>query len=205
MNETDRVKSPFVVGVSGGVKAGSSTEQALEIALGGAQKMGARVELFGAEDIMRLPLYLAEGWRKSPVAARLVDLVQAADGLIIASPGYHGSISGAVKNAIDYIEETARDVRPYLTDVPVGLIGTAGGHQAAMGTLLTLRQIVHALRGWPTPLGVAINTRSTPFVDGSCDDGAIQKQLFTIGTQVAYFVRAVNSETLRIGAEGASP
>jgi len=195
-------KPPFVVGLGGGLKAGSATEQALEVALGGAQKMGARVELFGADDIMRLPLYLAEGWQKSPAAIRLIDLIRSADGLVIASPGYHGSISGAVKNAVDYIEETARDERPYLSNIPVGLIGVAAGYQAAMGTLMTLRQIVHALRGWPTPLGVAINTRVTPLIDGSCDDSLIQQQLFTVGTQVAFLFRATDNSTFRAEAQG---
>ena len=200
--DRDAAKPPFVVGLGGGLKSGSATEQALEVALGGAQKMGARVELFGADDIMSLPLYLAEGWQKSPAAIRLIDLIRSADGLILASPGYHGSISGAVKNAIDYIEETARDARPYLSNIPVGLIGVAAGYQAAMGTLMTLRQIVHALRGWPTPLGVAINTRVTPLIDGSCDDSLIQQQLFTVGTQVAFLFRAADDATFQAEAHG---
>jgi FMN reductase len=179
--------APCVLGIGGGTKPGSSTEQALQLALDGAKAMGARVELFGAEDIMRLPLYLAEGWKVAPAAVRLVEAVRAADGLILASPAYHGSISGAVKNAIDYIEETSRDARPYLTGIPVGVIGIAAGHQAAMGTLVTLRSIVHSLRGWPTPLGVALNSRATPLVDGSCKDAEVLKQLTLVGRHVAEF------------------
>lgn len=187
MHTLTKQGTPYVLGIGGGLKPGSSTEQALQLALDGAKAMGARVELFGAEDIMRLPLYLAEGWKASPAANRLIEAVRAADGLILASPAYHGSISGAVKNAIDYIEETSRDARPYLTGVPVGVIGIAAGHQAAMGTLITLRSIVHSLRGWPTPLGVAFNSRATPMVDGSCQDAAVLEQLALVGRQVADF------------------
>ena len=177
-----------MLGIGGGVRAGSSTEQALAVALAGAETAGARVALFGAEEIMRLPLYLAEGSREAPGALKLMEAVRAAHGLIVASPGYHGSISGAVKNAIDHIEETSRDPRPYLTDMPVGVIGVASGHQAAMSTLGMLRTIVHALRGWPTPLGVALNSRSTPIVDGTCSDVTVHEQLSTIGRQVAGFL-----------------
>ena len=56
-----------------------------------------------------------------------IEAIRSADGVIIASPGYHGSVSGLVKNAIDYIEETARDERVYLDGLPVGLIVTAYG------------------------------------------------------------------------------
>ena len=86
----------------------------------------------------------------------LVDAVRAADGVIIASPGYHGSISGLVKNGLDGLEDLRDDVRPYLDGRAVGLIVAADGAQAAGATLSTLRNIVHALRGWPTPLGVVL-------------------------------------------------
>ena len=48
--------------------------------------------------------------------------------------------------------------RPYLADMPVGLIATAYGWQATGLTIAALRSIVHALRGWPTPFAAAINT-----------------------------------------------
>src|SRR3546814_8041656 len=89
-------------------------------------------------------------WSSDVCSSDLVAAVRDADGLILASPGYHGSISGLVKNAIDYLEETARDRRVYLHGLPVGLIATAFGWQATGGTLLAMRSIVHALRGWPT-------------------------------------------------------
>ena len=78
--------------------------------------------------------------------------------MIIGSPGYHGTFSGMVKNALDYVELMAGDARPYFHGLPVGLVAAAAGWQAAVATLIGLRSVTHALRGWPTPLGVAINT-----------------------------------------------
>ncbi|MDQ3608828.1 MAG: NAD(P)H-dependent oxidoreductase, partial [Actinomycetota bacterium] len=83
--------------------------------------------------------------------------VRRADALVIGSPGYHGSISGLVKNVLDYLEELADDERPYVDGRPVGCIATAQGWQGAVNSLVALRQIVHALRGWPTPFGLALN------------------------------------------------
>jgi len=68
-----------------------------------------------------------------------------------------------VKNALDYLEELRTDDRPYLDGRPVGAIAVAKGWQAAVGTLGTLRQVIHALRGWPTPLGLTINSAVTTF------------------------------------------
>jgi len=178
---------PFILGIGGTAISGGSTEQALAVALSSAQQLGAETLLFGGEELARLPHYLTPGATDVPEAGMLVDAVRRADGLIIASPGYHGSISGLVKNAIDYIEETAKDSRVYLDGVPVGLIATAYGWQATGSTLAALRSIVHALRGWPTPLGVAINSSGGLFRDGACSDPAIAKQLELVGKQVHEF------------------
>lgn len=105
--------TPLIVGIGGTTRPGSTTESALSAALGTAQAHGARTRLFGYEALSVLPHY-APGVCDRVVAARdLVAAVREADGLIISSPGYRGSISGLVKNALDYIEETARDVRVY--------------------------------------------------------------------------------------------
>lgn len=180
---------PFIVGLGGTAYASSSTERALALALRAAQDAGARVEQFGGQFMAGLPHYLTDGTTISADARTLVDAIRRADGLIIASPGYHGSISGLVKNAIDYIEETAKDARVYLDGVPVGLIATAYGWQATGSTLATLRSIVHALRGWPTPLGAAINTSGGIFDGDRCTDKAAAAQLALVGRQVHEFAR----------------
>ncbi|MET0269615.1 MAG: NADPH-dependent FMN reductase [Sphingomonas sp.] len=178
---------PFIVGLGGTPKPGSTTEQALAIALAAAEEAGARTRMFGGDALARLPLYLTEG--SDTAGAELIAAVRAADGIILATPGYHGTVSGAVKNAIDYIEETAKDARVYLDGLPVGLIVTAYGWQATGSTLATLRSIVHALRGWPTPLGAAINTSGGIFRDGECTDPAADNQLRMVGRQVMTFAR----------------
>ena len=42
--------------------------------------------------------------------------------MIVATPGYHGGLSGLVKNALDYIEDLANDDRPYLEGRVVGTV-----------------------------------------------------------------------------------
>ena len=186
---SNSTKTPFIVGIGGAYNVGSSTEHALIVALKSAEQSGARTRLFGGEVLQRLPHYMTPGTADSADGKELVAAIRAADGVIIASPGYHGSISGLVKNAIDYIEETSKDARVYLDGIPVGLIATAYGWQATGTTLATLRSIVHALRGWPTPLGAAINSSGKIFKDGVCTDEGAARQLELVGKQVYEFAR----------------
>ena len=180
---------PLVVGIGGTIGGASSTERALCIALEAARGEGFETRLFGGEAMARLPLYDPKATSRTPEEREFVDTVRQASALIIASPGYHGSISGVVKNALDLLEETAKDeARPYLADMPVGLIATAYGWQATGSTIAALRSIVHALRGWPTPFAAAINSAVTKFDgEGGVSDPAVRDQLVLIGRQVARF------------------
>lgn len=181
--------APLVVGIGGTPNPGSSTESALDVALSAAVDAGLRTRKFGGEALGSLPFYNYGCLAQSEVGREFVAAIREADGIVIASPGYHGSISGLIKNALDYVEETARDDRAYLDGLPVGLIVTAYGWQATGSTLGTLRSIVHALRGWPTPFGAAIKVEPGMFVGSACEDDNVRAQLRTVGRQVTDFVR----------------
>lgn len=176
-------RRPLILGI-GGAGPSSSSEQALTIALAATEAMGARTCLFGGIAMAELPLYLAPECRGHPQALALIASVREASGFLLASPGYHGTVSGLFKNAVDFVEETARDERAYFHDRPVGLIAVASGWQAAGTTLATLRTIAHALRGWPTPFGAAIRTRPGLFSCGACADPDLYEQLRRVGDQV---------------------
>ena len=180
-----RANRPRIVGIGGTTTPGSSTERALAIALAAAAEAGAETQMFDGAALAALPLYTPAAAR-TPEETAFVEAVRSASGVVIASPGYHGSVSGLVKNAIDLLEETAKDARVYLADLPVGLIATAYGWQATGSTVAALRSIVHALRGWPTPFAAAINSAQCRLdAEGGCSDPAVRDQLGLVGRQVA--------------------
>ncbi|MGN6500697.1 MAG: NADPH-dependent FMN reductase [Tsuneonella sp.] len=175
--------TPRIVAIGGTVNPDSSTEQALRLAAHAASAMGAEVSVFGSDYLRALPHYRGEGYGVTD-GAELVEAVRRADGLIVSAPGYHGSISGLVKNALDYLEDLARDERPYLDGRAVGLIATAYGDQASMSTLQTLRSVAHALRGWPTPMGATLRVYQGLFSpDGECLEDRARMQLEMVGRQ----------------------
>lgn len=179
-----------VVGIGGSLRADSQSERALRIALEGARAMGAEVTAIDGSELL-LPFYDPAVPERPAKACRLIEALRTAGGVILVSPGYHGTVSGLVKNALDYMEDLRDDTRPYLEGRAVGCVAAAHGWQAAVTTLTALRQIVHALRGWPTPLGAAVNSADVSFgADGGCSDEKVAQSLRTIGAQVVEFAVA---------------
>lgn len=177
---------PHIVGLGGSGRPQSSSDVALRLALRASADAGCDTTLLTAADIA-LPLYDPIRAREIRAGDALLAAARRADGMIISSPGYHGGISGLVKNAIDWLEELARDPRPYLDGIPVGCLSVASGAQTSVATLSSLRTVVHTLRGFPTPFGVAITSTPGLFQAGECVDPATNSQLVTLGRQVADF------------------
>jgi FMN reductase len=187
---------PLIVGLGGTVRPGSSTERALGVALRAAEAAGAETRLFGGAFLARLPIFDPRPGGATAEQSELAEAICQADGVIVASPGYHGSISGVVKNALDTLELTREAACPYLSGKPVGTIITADGWQAAGTTLMALRAIIHALRGWPTPFGAALNAGTSLFDEaGECREAKDAWQLTTVAEQVMDFARMRASTT----------
>lgn len=191
---------PFVVGIGGTTRPGSSSEKAMALALTYARALGAETEMFGGRELI-LPLYDPGPDALVGHAARLVASLRRADGVILSSPCYHGGVSGLVKNAIDYTEEMRTDARVYLDGRAVGAIGCGFGYQGPGMVLAQLRQITHALRGWPVPLGVAVNSAVVKFEGDVCSDASVAKQIEIMAAQVVEFAALTS---IRRGASGQS-
>ncbi|MEO0961546.1 MAG: NADPH-dependent FMN reductase [Pseudomonadota bacterium] len=177
-------RQPFIVGIGGTLRPGSSTQVAVEQALAYAEGLGARTRMFAGPDL-DFPFYATEAPDRTEKAADLVDALRIADGIVIGSPGYHGSVSGLIKNALDYAEDLSRDTRPYFDGRPVGLISGGAGMQGAVTTLGMLRDITHALRGAPTPYGVAFNS-----ADKSAErKSQTERQLALLAAQIIQMVQ----------------
>lgn len=179
---------PLIVGIGGTEREGSVTEACVREALGAAELAGARVRLFGA-GALDLPMFKPTVSHRADRVTKLVEAIRECDGLVVGSPAYHGGLSGLVKNALDYLEDLHDDPRPYLDGRAVGCIACAYGAQATATTLTSLRDIVHALRGWPTPLGVTVRSSSALARDGSITDNRIRERLGLLGHQVVEFAQ----------------
>lgn len=180
---------PRIVALGGNATAGGSAERLLRHALARCEAQGADTQLF-AGDAIDLPLYAPHHGNRCAKARALISALREADGVIVASPAYHGTVSGVVKNALDYAQDLVSDTQPYFDGRAVELVAVAGGWQAAGSTLATLRSITHALRGWPTPMAVTANSSQPLFdPDGLLTDDGIAMQLDIMTGQVMMFAR----------------
>lgn len=176
-----------IVGLGGNAIPGGSAERLLRRALDSCEALGAETLLFTGPAI-DLPMYAPHRAERDERAQALITALRGATGVIIASPGYHGTVSGLVKNALDYAQDMAGDDAPYFDGRAVGLIAVAGGWQATGSTLATLRSITHALRGWPTPMAVTVNSSQPVFDDCGCvTDASVSAQIDLMANQVIGF------------------
>lgn len=178
-----------IVGIGGTFRARSSSEMLVRAVLSACEALGARTTMFDGPALASLPHFNPELPERTAEQAAFVAAVRDADALVIGTPGYHGGVSGLVKNAIDLLEDTRADSRVYFDAMPVGLIVSAAGWQAGGVTLAALRGIVHAMRGWPTPVGIAINSiEQKPFdADGAIVDAAVAAQVDLQARQLMAF------------------
>ena len=100
-----------------------------------------------------------------PHVSELRAAVQNADGLIWATPEYHGSFSGVLKNALDLCDIADFDGKV------VALLGVAAGQIGAIQALSHLRGVARQLHAWAIPSQVSIARAYAAFgEDGQITD-----------------------------------
>ena len=98
---------------------------------------------------------------------------------------YHGTISGAFKNALDWLDLLGDRDPPFLTDKVIGLISTAGGVQG-LQAVNTMEFVVRALRGMAVPFVAPVARAYRAFDEsGHVIDEGIERQLRALGREVA--------------------
>jgi FMN reductase len=190
-----------VVGLGGSLAEHSASRAALEIALKGAEEAGARMELFDVR-ALNLPMYDPDNTEVPEAARRLADAVAGARGLLLSSPLYHGTVSGAFKNALDWLQLLSDRDPPFLTNKVVGLISVAGGVYG-LQAVNTMEFVVRALRGWSVPLVIPIPRAWQVFdEEGKARDEGIERQLRSLGAEVWHAARQFALEGVCDYAEG---
>ena len=172
-----------VAGICGSLRQGSFTKMALQVALSGAKEAGAQTRLI---DLREYHLIFCDGKEDEsgyPTDVfRLREDVRAAQGIILATPEYHGGYSGVLKNALDLMgfEEFEGKM--------LGLVGVSGGGMGAFGALNNLRAVGRALHAWVIPEQASIPQLWQVFdAAGNLQDSDLEKRLKDVGRQVARF------------------
>lgn len=174
-----------ILGIGGTTSEKSWSLVPMDLALEKAHAAGADVVRATIYDL-DLPMFRTD-WKLEqypPTLPWLLDQIRQADGLIICSPTYHGTMSGAIKNLLDMLIFLGWDKPPYLGGKPVALM--AYGGMTSMGVLSGLTQVVRGLKGITVPTHIAVPERAVNRESVSIDD---QRVLDRMDEMVAELLR----------------
>jgi FMN reductase len=173
-----------VVGLGGSLAQISRSRAALNVALAGAADAGAETLLLDLREL-DLPMYNPElELTPPPSAERLIEACYSAHGMLWSSPLYQGTISGAFKNALDWLHPLGRRDPPYLYDKVVGLVSASGGTQG-LQAVNSMEFATRALRAWAVPYVVPVPSAHLVFDEhGLIRDEGVGGQLQLLGAEV---------------------
>ncbi|WP_323676656.1 NAD(P)H-dependent oxidoreductase [Halorubellus sp. PRR65] len=172
--------TPTVVALCGSRRDASKTKVVLRAALSTARDRGADTRLVDL-DAYDLPPFDADATDAGD-ATTLRRHVADADAVLLGTPNYHGSYSGVLKNALDYLG------REEFGGKTVGLVEVAGGRFPG-SALAHLRTVARTLNAWTLPVEVAVpSSHSTVRADEIVDDG-VAERVADLGTDVVDYAR----------------
>lgn len=102
--------------------------------------------------------------------------VASAHGIVIVSPEYHGFIPGALKNALDFLDDLENKV--------VGLVSVSSGKSGGHFAINALMQICRNMAAWLVPLHVVVNDADNAVVDNKLKDPALAERVKKVSVHV---------------------
>ncbi len=157
-----------IVGLGGSLRPGSHTYSALELALNMTAGCGAEAELLDLRKLQLPFCHGGENYDGYPDVKKLRDAVQGAQAIVLATPEYHGSLSGILKNTLDLMG------KEQLNGKVVGILSVMGG-MASNNAANALRLICRSVHAWVIPEQIIISQAHRQFSeDGQLLDPALQ-------------------------------
>lgn len=194
----DESSTPKILALAGSTRSGSYNKKLVKIALQGAKAAGVDGTFL---DLRELPLPLYDGDLEEqeglPANARkLKELFLSHQGLLIASPEYNSSISGVLKNAIDWASRPV-DGEPPLACFKgkvCSIMSTSTGALGGLRGLVTVRSILGNIGVIVLPDQVAIPKASDAFNEqDQLKDAKHQASIEALGASVARMLIKLNA------------
>ena len=189
---------PKILAFAGSTRTDSFNKKLVKIASIGAREADADVTVIDLRDF-QMPLYdedleKQEGLPSS--ARKLKDLMLAHQGLLISSPEYNSSISGVLKNTIDWVSRQSNDESPLacFKDKVAGLMSASPGGLGGLRGLVHVRATLENIGVLVIPNQVAISKAHEAFnLDGTMKDEKQEQQVKKIGSNLTQILLKINN------------
>ena len=188
---------PKILAFAGSTRTDSFNKKLVKIAALGAREAGADVTLIDLRDF-QMPTYDEDLERQEGLptnARKLKDLMLAHQGLLVSSPEYNSSISGVLKNTIDWTSRQSDGEIPLacFKDKVAGLMSASPGGLGGLRGLVHVRAILENIGVLVIPNQVAVSKAHEAFnLDDTMKDTKQEQQVKKIGTNLTQMLLKLN-------------
>jgi NAD(P)H-dependent FMN reductase len=151
--EQQQLVQLHILGIAGSMRQSSYSTQVLKMVLEEAKKYKTDTQILELRQV-NLPIYDPSASNESNNNSnnndieKITNALKWADSIILSSPDYHGSMSGAMKNFLDYFwEEFAGKMFGYIV----------ASHEKGLTVADQMRTAIRQCYGWSMPYNISIN------------------------------------------------
>lgn len=165
-----------ILGVASSMRESSYSTRVLKLALEKAEKRGAEIKLLDLREL-QLPMYHPEQ-NSSPELDKVTGYVKWADAFVLASPDYHGSMSGVMKNFLDFFwSDFAGKTFGYI----------CASHEKGLTVMDQMRTAIRQCYGWSMSYGISVNSDQDFDKQGNITNENILSRIETIVRDLAVY------------------
>ncbi len=190
---------PKILAFAGATRTQSWNKKLIRVAVGAAEEAGGEVTLIDLREYP-MPLYDGDLERTDglpPKARDLKALMVANQAFLLSCPEYNSSISGVLKNTIDWISRPQPDEPRYLAfkGKVAGLLSASPGNLGGVRALLTVRQVLTTLSVLVLPTQFALAHAASAFhEDGTLKEDGHRAAVAAVVEQVVRIIARLYAE-----------
>jgi chromate reductase len=174
-----------VLGISGSLRRDSHNTRLLRLA-GRLLPPGSELEVYDPAALKAIPAYDADD-DDHPTTGPVGDLKAAIDGVdavLFASPEYNGSLTGVLKNALDWVSRPVSE--SVLRNKPVAVIGASTGMFGAVWAQAETRKVLSTIGARVVDREVAVPRVQYAFgPEGRLEDPELEAEIGGILVELA--------------------
>ena len=189
---------PKILAFAGSTRTESFNKRLVKVAAVGAKEAGADVTIIDLRDF-QMPLYDEDLEKKDGLPSstrKLKELMLSHHGFLISSPEYNSSISGVLKNTIDWTSRQGDDESPMscFKDKVSGIMSASPGGLGGLRGLVHVRAILENMGVLVLPTQIAISKAHEAFnLDGTMKDQKQEQQVKKIGANLAQMLSKLHN------------